>query len=85
MSTPDNLDGDPRYQLGVISGKLDLILVQNAESERRHAQALAEANTRLDDHDNRISSLEADRWKILGGASVIGAAFTGIMSWLSLK
>lgn len=82
---PDNLDGDPRYQLGVISGKLDLILVQNQETERRHAQAMAEANARLDDHDVRITSLEADRWKILGGAGVIGTAFTGLFAWLGLK
>lgn len=85
MGIPDSLENDTRYQLGTISGKLDLILVQNAESERRHTAALAEATARLDDHDNRITSLEADRWKILGGAGVIGTAFTGVIAWLGLK
>ena len=85
MGTPENLDGDTRYQLGVISGKLDLILVQNAETDRRHTQRLAEVDARLDAHDTRLTSLEADRWKLLGGAGAIGTAFTGIIAWLGLK
>lgn len=85
MTSTPNLNDDVRYQLGAISGKLDLILVQSAEADRRHTARMAEIESRVDDHDDRLDSLERNRSWVLGAAATVTAAFGAVATVLGLR
>lgn len=85
MTSTPNLNDDVRYQLGAISGKLDLILVQSAEADRRHTARMGEIEARVDDHDTRLDSLERNRSWVLGAAATVTAAFGAAATILGLR
>ncbi len=85
MTSTPQLDDDAKFQLGIISGKLDLLLVQNADAERRNAERHAKIEETLDDHDGRIASLEQGRSWLIGGAAAITTAVGAVVSWLGLR
>ena len=85
MTSTPHLDDDAKFQLGIISGKLDLLLVQNAEADRRNAERHAKTEEALADHDQRISSLEQGRSWVLGGAAAITAALGGLATWAGFR
>jgi len=85
MGSPDNLDADARYQLGVISGKLDLILVQNADFARQTESRFVRVEKGLGDHDDRLSAIERNKSWVLGAAAVVSTAISGIGFWLGLR
>lgn len=82
-STP--LDEDGRYQLGVISGKLDLILAHQATQAAQYEGRFTRIETRQDEQEEAIAGLSRDRAWLLGGAATIGAGLSGFATWLGLR
>lgn len=85
MSLTTPLEEDGRYQLGVISGKLDLILAHQAAQAAQYEGRFTRIETRQDDQDEAIAGLQKDRAWLLGGAAAIGAGLSGIATWLGLR
>lgn len=85
MNTPPPLEDDARFQLGVISGKLDLILTHQREEAARNTERFARAEGRLDAAEDAIVGLQKDRAWLLGGAAAIGAGLSGIATWIGFK
>jgi hypothetical protein len=73
------------YQAGVISGKLDMLLIQGAEKAIRDDLRFASAQQQLDAHDARLDTIEKERSWVLGGAATITAALGGLATYLGLK
>lgn len=84
MQPTETLD-DPRYQLGVISGKLDLILVQMAEADRRHDRRFTDIETRIAAVEEGHAAYGRDRSWLLGGGAAVTAALGGLATWLGLR
>lgn len=81
-----NIDpSDPRYQLGVISGKLDLILVQMAETDRRQDRRFTEIEERIAAVEEGQDAYKRDRSWLLGGGATVTAIAGGVATWLGLK
>lgn len=85
MTSQPLLDEDARFSLGVISGKLDLLLVQGAATQAANDARFTKLEDCQDDHDTRISSLEQGRSWVLGGAATVTAAVGTIFAYLGLK
>ncbi len=83
--SPHTEHEDPRYQLGVISGKIDLLLIQNAEAARQNDKRFNKLEDGQADHDARITSLEQGRSWVLGAAATITATAGAIATYLGLR
>ena len=80
---------DPQFQLGVISGKIDLVLVQLAASEQRNAEHFSriEASQLAQDEAHAalaedVAGLKRDRSWVLGAAATISALGAGLVSFV---
>lgn len=76
---------DPKYQLGVISGKLDMILAQQTQLAAQNDARFAKIEARQDTAEDAIDGLQRDRAWLLGGAAAIGAGFSAFATWLGLR
>lgn len=85
MTSEPHLDADAKYQLGVISGKLDLLLVQAQETNSRYDARFNKIEQELDAQDERLTSLERSRTWVLGAAAALGTAASALASWLLPK
>jgi hypothetical protein len=85
VTHPNPLEDDSRYQLGVISGKLDLILVNQAAQAAQTDARFTKVEARQDEAEDAISGLQRDRAWILGGAAAIGAGLSGFATWLGCR
>lgn len=81
MITDEHSD-DPRFQLGVISGKLDLVLVQLAADRATTEARFGKIEERLDATDDEVAGLKRDRSWVLGGAAVLSALGATVAGWL---
>lgn len=77
-------DNDPQFMLGVISGKIDLVLVQLANDKAANEVRFAKIEERLDTTDEDVASLKQSRSWVLGGAAAISTAAAGLMALLGL-
>lgn len=80
---------DPNFQLGVISGKIDLVLVQLAASEQRNAEHFSriEASQTAQDEAHSalaedVAALKRDRSWVLGAAATVSAIAGAAGSYL---
>lgn len=64
-------DQDPQFMLGVISGKIDLVLVQLAADKAANEARFSKIEERQDATDEEVSSLKRDRAWLLGGAAAL--------------
>lgn len=71
--------------LGVISGKLDLVLVNQAEAARAAEARFAKVEGRLDALEDGQAGYQRDRSWLFGGAAAIGAGLSGFATWLGLR
>ena len=85
MTPPIPLDEDGRYQLGVISGKLDLILAHQAVQASQNDSRFLRIETRQNEQDDAIAGLQKDRAWLLGGAATVGAGLSGLATWLGVR
>lgn len=85
MTPLSPLDDDGRYQLGVISGKLDLILTHQASQAAQYESRFIRIEARQDEHDGVLAGLHKDRSWLLGSAAAVGAGLSGFATWLGLK
>ncbi|MBK1968424.1 hypothetical protein JDBV08_00480 [Mycobacterium phage jiawei] len=85
MGSPDNLDADARYQLGVISGKLDLILVQNADFARQTESRFVKIEGDVAEQSERLGVIERNKSWALGVAAAVSAAISAIGFVIGLK
>jgi uncharacterized protein YhaN len=84
VNTPE-LQDDTRYMLGVISGKIDLVLVQQANDRAVNDARFAKVEERLDATDADVSELKRDRARVLGGAAALSAFGASIAAYFGLK
>lgn len=84
-----NLNDEPTYQLGVISGKIDLVLVQLAAHQRavdaRFDRVDAHQTTQDDAHaalSEEVAGLKRDRSWVLGAAAAVSAAIAAAGTFL---
>lgn len=85
MTTPRPLDDDAKFQLGLISGKLDLLLVQSEAQGRQIGERIGKLEARVDLVEEGQSNYQRDRSWLLGGAAAIGAGISGVATWLGLR
>lgn len=85
MSSPQHLDDEAKFTLGVISGKIDLVLVQMAAQRQSDEARFTKIEADLEEQADEIAGLKRDRSWLLGGAAAIGTALTGLGTWLGLK
>lgn len=84
MNTPEIQD-DARYMLGVISGKIDLVLVQQASDRAATEARFAKVEERLDATDADVSELKRDRARVLGGAAALSAFGASLAAFFGFK
>lgn len=85
MNTPSPLEGDERYLLGVMSGKIDLVLVQLATIQATNDARFAKNEDSHASLETRVDTLEKQRSWLMGGAAAIGATSGLIAKALGFK
>ena len=70
--------------LGVISGKIDLILLQSAEDRRQNEVRFIKSEERLDALEESTESLKHSRTWFLGAAAALGAISSGVLKLIGL-
>lgn len=75
----------PEFQLGEISGKLDMILVQMAADRAALDERLTKAEQRLDAVEEVQTGFKQDRSWLLGGAAAIATGISAVGAVLGLK
>ena len=70
---PDTSSDDARFQLGVISGKIDLVLVQMASQAVATDARFSKVEERLGEIEEDLGSLKQSRSWLLGAGAVLGA------------
>ena len=83
--TPNAPPGIPEFQLGLISGKIDMLLLQGAEKAARDDLRFLAAEQQIAAHDHRLDSIERERSWVLGGAAAITTAIGGLATYFGLK
>lgn len=84
MHSDESLNDDPRFTLGVISGKIDLVLVQMGADRAATEARFAKAEGRLDTAEDDIASLKRDRAWVVGAAAAVSALGATVAGWLGL-
>jgi hypothetical protein len=77
--------GASEYQLGLISGKLDMLLLQGAEKAVRDDARFASYDLQLSTVDSRLDVIENQRAWVIGGAATITTLVGGFATYLGLK
>ncbi|MFN3573619.1 MAG: hypothetical protein ACK4TR_08840 [Phenylobacterium sp.] len=67
--------------LGAISGKLDIILLNQEEEKRRNDIRFSKIEDRQDAADDEIASLKRDRSWVLGAAAAVSTVAAAFASW----
>jgi hypothetical protein len=68
---------DPQFMLGVISGKIDLVLVQLASDRTSN-------DTRFGKVESDITTLKQHRSWLMGAIATVGGIATTAIAWLGL-
>lgn len=68
--------------LGVISGKIDLILLNQAEDKRLNEARFAKIEATQESHGEAIAGLKRDRAWVIGGAAALSALGTSFATLL---
>ncbi|MFN3582771.1 hypothetical protein [Phenylobacterium sp.] len=68
--------------LGVISGKIDLILLNQAEEKRQNEARFAKIEARQDATEEDVAALKRDRAWVLGAAATVSALGATVAGWL---
>lgn len=76
---------DQVYQLGVISGKLDLILVQMEANRATDLERFNKVEGRIESVEDDVASLKRDRSWMLGGAATLGSMGGVVAAFLGFK
>lgn len=79
-----NPPSEPNYQLGVISGKIDLILVQLAAHQRSVDARFDKVDARQTEQDEAHAALVKDVQDLRGSRAWLLGAATSITTALSL-
>ena len=84
-----NLHDEPHYQLGVISGKIDLVLVQLAAHQRSTDARFDRVDTHQAVQDDahaalseEVAGLKRDRSWVFGAAATVSAAIAAAGTFL---
>lgn len=73
---------DSRFALGVISGKIDLVLLNQAEDRRINEARFAKIETTLEDHAVALAGHKRDRAWIIGLSGAVSAVGSAVVALL---
>lgn len=79
---PDTGSPDISYLLGAISGKIDLILTNQANDRALNAERFSKLEERMDQAEDDVAALKRDRAWVLGGAAAISTAAAALAGLL---
>lgn len=85
MPAPQSPARVSEYQLGLISGKLDMLLIQGAEKAARDDLRFASYDLQLSTQDSRIDVIERERAWVIGAAATITTVLGGAATYLGLR
>lgn len=77
-------ENDPHFMLGVISGKIDLILLNHEADKKATAARFDKAEARLDDIEDDVATLKQGKSWLMGGAATIAGLVSFGLALLGL-